>query len=168
MTSGEEENLPANQNLLESGLFHEETNNADHEGYSQSQAVQLDALNNMLVDNKENEEEASSPVRDHKRNNQGFVPPSPLRRKRDNDESQSWETSTTKSGRFHNEGSFGTTFRLAFNTTEERAMVDFFLDKGGYHLRKGNKIWKSMEAHNICPHRTWQAMKARWDKFLII
>ena len=45
-------------------------------------------------------------------------------------------------------------------------MVNFFLDKGGYHLRKGKKIWKSMEAHNICPHRTWQAMKARWDKFL--
>ena len=45
-------------------------------------------------------------------------------------------------------------------------MVNFFLDKGGYHLRKGKKIWKSMAAHNICPHRTWQAMKARWDKFL--
>ena len=37
-----------------------------------------------------------------------------------------------------------------------RLTVNFFLDKGYYHLRKGNKIWKSMES-----------MKARWDKFLI-
>ena len=176
VTSVEEEDLPASQNLLERHL-------ADHEKYSQSQVgpVQscdlVDALNNVTDDNKENEgdnegdDEVSfrspgSPDRGYKRNNQGFLPPSPLRRKRSNENPISWETSTIKSGRFYNEGSFGTTFRIAFNATEEKAIVNFFLDKGGYHLRKGNKIWKSMQAHNTCPHRTWQSMKARWDKFL--
>ena len=132
----------------------------------------MDALNDVADNNEEDgsEEEVSfrssgSPVRVHKRNNPGFVSPSPLRKKRDNDD-PSWETSTAKSGRFHNEGSFGTIFRLAFNATEEMAIINFLLEKGGYHLRKGNKIWKSMAAHNICPHRTWQAMKARWNKFL--
>merc|ERR1711911_544230 len=98
--------------------------------------------------------------------NQGFLSPTSVKRKRSNYDPDKWETSTIKSGRFYNEGSFGTSFRLAFNAKEETAIVRFFLDKGGYHLRKGNKIWKSMEAHNICPHRTWQSMKARWDKFL--
>lgn len=168
------EDFPASQNLLERHL-------ADHERYSQSQAdkVQtcdvLDALNNVTGDNKENEDDdevsfrspgSSASARGPKRDNQGFLSPTSVKRKRSNYDPDKWETSTIKSGRFYNEGSFGTSFRLAFNAKEETAIVRFFLDKGGYHLRKGNKIWKSMEAHNICPHRTWQSMKARWDKFL--
>merc|ERR1712112_193722 len=30
----------------------------------------------------------------------------------------------------------------------------------------GNKIWELMEEKRICPGRTWQSMKQRWDKFI--
>ena len=97
-------------------------------------------------------------LREVTRENQGWLPPSPLRKRRNNEDPCSWETSTIKSGRSYNVGSFGAIFRTAYNATSlmRRLTVNFFLDKGYYHLRKGNKIWKSMES-----------MKARWDKFLI-
>ena len=147
---------------------------ADHKKYSQAQTRDLvDALNNVTGDNKENEDDDEVSFRSpssvggrHKRDNEGFLSPSPVKRRRGNEDPERWETSTIKSGRFYNEGIYGASFRLAFNANEEKAIIKFFLEKGGFHLRKGNKIWKSMEAHNICPHRTWQSIKARWDKYL--
>jgi len=159
------EDLPESQNLLERYL-------ADHEKYSQDGDM-VDSLNNVAGDNKENEDDDEVSFRSpsslggrNKRDNEGFLSPSPVKRKRVNNDPDRWETSTIKSGRFYNEGIFGASFRLAFSANEEKAIVKFFLEKGGFHLRKGNKIWKSMEAHNICPHRTWQSIKARWDKYL--
>ena len=146
---------------------------ADHK-YSQIQVSRqnfdlVDALNNVAGENKENEICFSSPwssVMGKELKNAAFLSTSSVMRKRCIHDADRWVTSNMRSERFSNEGVFGAAFRLPFNLNEEKAIVRFFLDKGGYHLRKGNKIWKSMEAHNICPNRTWQSMKARWDKFL--
>ena len=40
------------------------------------------------------------------------------------------------------------------------------LEEGGYKLRRGNRIWVKMEEKGICPGRTWQSMKQRWEKYI--
>jgi hypothetical protein len=50
--------------------------------------------------------------------------------------------------------------------TEEDAIVRFFLTRGGYAQRKGNIVWKKMEAARICPGRTWQSLKQRFDSYV--
>ena len=80
--------------------------------------------------------------------------------------SDRWETDTTKSGRFFNHGEFSANFRLPYSSSEERAMVNFFLQEGGYRIRKGRAIWIKMESKKICNGRTWQSMKSRWEKYV--
>ena len=80
--------------------------------------------------------------------------------------SDRWETETTKTTRFFNTGEFSANFRLPYSNSEERAMVDFFLNEGGYRIRKGRAIWIKMETMKICNRRTWQSMKGRWEKYV--
>ena len=77
-----------------------------------------------------------------------------------------WETESVKSGRFFNHGEFSGNFRQPYSCTEERAMVSFFLEQGGYQLRKGRAIWMKMEIMKVCEGRTWQSMKGRWEKYI--
>ena len=55
-----------------------------------------------------------------------------------------------KAGWFQRKGEF----RLPFSRREEEAMVLFFMDKGGFKLRRGNRVWQHMEYSGICPGRT--------------
>ena len=74
--------------------------------------------------------------------------------------------SKMKAGRFVREGEFSDKFRLPYTKREEQALVNFFLENGGYKLRKGKRIWEQMENSGICPGRTWQSMKQRWEKYI--
>ena len=76
------------------------------------------------------------------------------------------ETNTKKLGRFCNQGEFSANFRLPYSSSEEKAMVDFFINEGGYRIRKGRHIWRRMESMKICNGRTWQSMKGRWEKHI--
>ena len=69
----------------------------------------------------------------------------------------------SKAGRFQRDGEFG----LPYSRMEEEAMVSFFMNKGGFKLRKGNKVWQQMENSGICPGRTWQSMKQKWNKYVM-
>ena len=112
----------------------------------------VDALNNIDEENIDSE---------------APVTPSKLRLKHAMFEtSDKWETDTIKSGRFFNDGEFSANFRLPYSSSEERAMVDFFLEHGGYRIRKGRAIWMRMESMKICNGRTWQSMKSRCEKYL--
>ena len=71
-----------------------------------------------------------------------------------------------KAGRFVREGEFYDKFRLPYTKREEQTLVNFFLENGGYKLRKGKRIWEQMENSGICPGRTWQSMKQRWEKYI--
>ena len=150
------------QNLLERHLN-------DHEKYNAKDGPEtqdiVDALNN--VDNDCNKEEDN----DDEISFRTLSNVSPVRRKRTPKKTEQlqddkWETSTYKSGRFFNEGEWGSTFRIPFSRAEEKAILDFFLEEGGFQMRKGVSVWKRMEAKKICHLRTWQAMKARWEKFI--
>eukprot|EP00090_Calanus_glacialis_P016457 TRINITY_DN25768_c0_g1_i1.p1 TRINITY_DN25768_c0_g1~~TRINITY_DN25768_c0_g1_i1.p1 ORF type:complete len:1107 (-),score=385.74 TRINITY_DN25768_c0_g1_i1:97-3417(-) len=72
----------------------------------------------------------------------------------------------SKSGRFVREGEFSDRFRLPYTKREEQALVNYFLEQGGFRLRKGNKVWTDMESMEVCPGRTWQSMKQRWEKYI--
>ena len=74
--------------------------------------------------------------------------------------------SNNKAGRFQKDGEFFDKFRLPYTKGEEEALVRYFQEMGGFKLRKGNRVWKLMENKDICPGRTWQSMKQRWDKFI--
>jgi len=71
-----------------------------------------------------------------------------------------------KRGRFVREGEFDDKFRLPYSKREEEAIVKYLLEEGGYKLRRGNRIWERMEDKGICPGRTWQSMKQRWEKYI--
>ena len=99
--------------------------------------------------------------------NQVKVTPSKLRLKHAMFEtSDKWKTDTIISGWFFNHGEFSANFRLPYSSSEERAMVDFFMEHGGYRIRKGRAVWMRMESMKICNGRTWQSMKSRWEKYV--
>jgi len=79
---------------------------------------------------------------------------------------QSVGSNETKQRRFVREGEFNDKFRLPYSKREEEAIITYMLEEGGFRLRKGNRIWELMEEKRICPGRTWQSMKQRWDKFI--
>ena len=77
-------------------------------------------------------------------------------------------------------------FRQPYTLNEERAIIKFFLDEGGYSnhryivnglvfswcsfnflLFRGTRIWKEMENASVCPGRTWQSLKNRWEKNIL-
>jgi len=72
-----------------------------------------------------------------------------------------------KAGRYQRDGEYCLKFRLPYSRKEEEAIVLYFMDKGGFKLRRGNRVWQEMANSNICPGRTWQSMKQRWDKFIM-
>ena len=54
-----------------------------------------------------------------------------------------------------------------YSTEEERSMVKYFLNHTGkYAQRRGNLIWKEMEAARICPGRSWASLKQRFSSFV--
>ena len=76
------------------------------------------------------------------------------------------ELEPERQGRFFNKGKFAKKFRKPYSKSEERAMVTFFLNEGGYQNRKGRAIWMKMESMKICNGRTWQSMKGRWENYV--
>ena len=54
--------------------------------------------------------------------------------------------------------------RQPYSRGEEEAVVNYFLRNGGYSVRGGNSVWQKMEEDWICPGRTWQSLKERFDK----
>jgi len=156
------------QNLLMDRYLEDQTRYAKS---SQIQTADLvDALNNDSPESLDDDEisfaSPSSP--DRRPKNVFKVPTSPVGaiNLNETNASSNWETATVKSGRFFNEGIYRETFRLPYTHQEEKAIVDFFLTEGGYQFRKGKNIWMKMESKKICPNRTWQSMKGRWEKFL--
>lgn len=75
-----------------------------------------------------------------------------------------WDIASVKSGKFFNEGEHVEVFRTPYTELEDKAIIKFFLTEGGYQFRKGVRIWKVMEVRRICPLRTYQSMKHRWNK----
>ena len=54
---------------------------------------------------------------------------------------------------------FNRKFRAPYSRMEEQAIIDFLLEKGGFGLRKGIRVWRWMEEENICPGRSALALK---------
>ena len=54
---------------------------------------------------------------------------------------------------------FNRKFRAPYSRMEEQAVIDFFLERGGFCLRKGIRVWRRMEEENICPGRSALALK---------
>ena len=54
---------------------------------------------------------------------------------------------------------FNRKFRAPYSRVEEQAIIDFLLEKGGFGLRKGIRVWRWMEEENICPGRSALALK---------
>ena len=57
--------------------------------------------------------------------------------------------------------------RQPYSRGEEEAVVNFFLRNGGYSVKGGNMVWKKMEDDWICPGRTWQSLRTRFDKSIL-
>ena len=54
-----------------------------------------------------------------------------------------------------------------YTVEEEMSMVKYFLDNlGRYAQRRGNLVWKEMEASRICPGRSWASLKQRFCLFV--
>jgi len=72
-----------------------------------------------------------------------------------------------KTRRFKRKDEYGDNFRQPYSTDEEEAIVHFLkTEESAFARRKGREVWKDMEKNKICPGRTWQSMKQRWDKFI--
>lgn len=54
--------------------------------------------------------------------------------------------------------------RRPYSHTEQIAILTYIHNKGLEGFVKGNKIWKVMEAKNICPGRTWQSLKENYRR----
>ena len=152
------ESLPRHspsKDLLERHLEDQMNFQRDHERYQEEGQLDtenlIDALNNI---DQERPVAAVTPTKQR------------LRHGLFETRSDRWETDTTKSGRFFNHGEFSANFRLPYSSSEEKAMVNFFLKEGGYRIRKGRAIWIKMESKKICNGRTWQSMKSRWEKYV--
>merc|ERR1719192_3062228 len=57
-------------------------------------------------------------------------------------------------------------YRQPFNRGEEEAIVNYFSTHGGYSVRGGNTVWRQMEEDWICPGRTWQSLRERFEKHI--
>ena len=57
---------------------------------------------------------------------------------------------------------FNKKFRAPYSRMEEQAIIDFLLEKGGFGLRKGIRVWRWMEEENICPGRSALALKQQF------
>ena len=57
--------------------------------------------------------------------------------------------------------------RQPYSRGEEEAVINFLLRNGGYSAKGGNKVWQKMEKDWICPGRTWQSLRERFDKNIV-
>ena len=55
-------------------------------------------------------------------------------------------------------------YRQPYSADEEKEIVAFLLENGGYSSKGGNELWKRMENKGVCKGRTWQSIKARFSK----
>jgi len=54
-----------------------------------------------------------------------------------------------------------------YTIEEEMSMVKYFLNHlGKYAQRRGNLVWKEMEASRTCPGRSWASLKQRFSSFV--
>ena len=61
----------------------------------------------------------------------------------------------------------GARHRASYTLAEERAVVEDLLAHGGYSQRGGTLLWRRMETSGVCPGRTWQSLKGRFDKHIL-
>jgi len=69
-------------------------------------------------------------------------------------------------GREEKEEKVGARHRASYTLAEERAVVDHLLARGGYSQRGGTLLWRQMERTGVCPGRSWQSLKGRFDKHI--
>jgi len=53
-------------------------------------------------------------------------------------------------------------YRQPYSRQEDLLVVNYLLTMGGYRAIKGVRIWREMEAANICPGRSFQSLKHRF------
>ena len=58
-------------------------------------------------------------------------------------------------------------FRAPFSRQEEQAVINFLLERGGFSLRKGARVWREMEEERVCPGRSWQALKQQFLQHIV-
>jgi len=56
--------------------------------------------------------------------------------------------------------------RAFYDNREDRAILAYFLDHGGYSNIGGNRVWMAIEKENICPGRSWHSLKSRFKVIL--
>ena len=54
-----------------------------------------------------------------------------------------------------------------YSREEERGIIRYLLRKGGFQDRRGNLVWRKMEEARVCPGRTWQSIKQRFNAFIL-
>ena len=58
-------------------------------------------------------------------------------------------------------------FRAPYSRQEEQAVINFLLERGGFSLRKGMRVWREMEEERICPGRSAQALKQQFLQHIV-
>ena len=58
-------------------------------------------------------------------------------------------------------------FRAPYSRPEEQAVINFFLERGGFSLRKGTRVWREMEGERVCPGRSAQALKQQFLQHIV-
>merc|ERR1719342_911802 len=56
---------------------------------------------------------------------------------------------------------------LPYTLSEEKNIVKYFMENGGFQISGGNKIWKKIEQESICPGRSWQSLRDRFNKKIV-
>ena len=55
-----------------------------------------------------------------------------------------------------------------YSREEDSQFIRFFLTQGSFKDRKGVTVWKRMAAEGVCPGRTWQSLKERFLKRILL
>ena len=58
-------------------------------------------------------------------------------------------------------------FRAPYSKQEEQAVINFLLERGGFSLRKGTRVWREMEGERVCPGRSAQALKQQFLQHIV-
>ena len=58
-------------------------------------------------------------------------------------------------------------FRAPYSRPEQQAVINFFLERGGFSLRKGTRVWREMEGERVCPGRSAQALKQQFLQHIV-
>ncbi|KAK9501323.1 hypothetical protein O3M35_012059 [Rhynocoris fuscipes] len=57
--------------------------------------------------------------------------------------------------------------RKPYSYIEKLSIIKYIVRNHLYRYLGGNRIWKDMEASNICPNRTWMSLQNHYKKSLI-